>query len=132
MKAESFLHPFLSTFFTGIRYQIKEIDGNWCCFFCQAKDNRKHLFHMLSEYLLRKNRYTDDKSFISTTAEIFQAFFFFIYRETETLTEEYRNSLIELFHSKPSQKDSVETTFTRLVMENREKITDCIHPVPET
>jgi hypothetical protein len=27
---------FLPTFFTGIRYQIKEIDGNWCCFFCQA------------------------------------------------------------------------------------------------
>ena len=92
----------------------------------ENKDNRKHLFHMLSEYLLRKNRYTDDQSFISTTAEIFQAFFFFIYRERETLTEDYRNSLIELFHSKPSQKDSVEATFTRLVMENSEKITACL------
>ena len=70
----------------------------------ENKDNRMYLFHILSEYLLRKNRYTDDQSFITTIAEIFQAFFFFIYRERETLTEEYRSSLIELFHSKPSQK----------------------------
>lgn len=89
-------------------------------------DNRMHLFHMLSEYLIRKNRYTDDQSFISTIAEIFQAFFFFIYRERETLTEEYRSSLVKLFHSQPSQKDSVEATFIRLVLENKEKIASCL------
>lgn len=92
----------------------------------ENKDNRMHLFHLLSEYLLQKNRYTDDQSFITTISEIFQAFFFYIYRERETLTDEYRSSLIKLFHSKPSQKDSVEATFIRLVIENREKITFCL------
>lgn len=86
------------------------------------QDNRMSLFKLMTEALLRNNRYSDDHVFIGTIAEIFRAFFFYIYRETETLAEEYRNGLLDLYHVKYNEKDAISLSFTYLVMQNYEKV----------
>lgn len=88
----------------------------------ENEERRLQVFHILTEYLLRKNRYIGDHIFITTIAEIYQAFFFFIYREQETLTNEYRSKLIKLFHSEQNQKDLVSSSFSRLVLENGKQL----------
>lgn len=79
----------------------------------QAK--RMILFKLMTEALLRNNRYTDDQVFIGTIAEIFRAFFFYIYREVETLTKEYREGLLELYRAEQNEKDSKYTKMLVLV-----------------
>lgn len=86
----------------------------------QAK--RMILFKLMTEALLRNNRYTDDQVFIGTIAEIFRAFFFYIYREVETLTKEYREGLLELYRAEQNEKDMFSLSFTHMIAENYEKV----------
>lgn len=86
------------------------------------KANRTILFKLMTEALLRNNRYADDQVFVGTIAEIFRAFFFYIYREVETLTKEYRDGLLELYRAEQNKKDMFSLSFTHLITENYEKV----------
>lgn len=85
-------------------------------------ENRTMLFALLTESLLRNNRYVEDSVFVGTIAEVFRAFYFYIYCEKETLTEEYRHDLLNLYQYQQSKKDLIALSFGYLIKENYEKI----------
>ena len=87
-----------------------------------GETSREFLLNLMTESLLRNNRYVHDQPFIGTIAEIFRAFFFYIYRENETLTQKYRDGLLTLFHTKQGEKDIISLTFSHLIAENYEKV----------
>lgn len=86
------------------------------------EESRTRLFHLLTESLLRNNRYVNDDVFIATISEIFRAFYFYVYCEKETLTGEYRKSLLKLYHSQQSNKDLIALSFNYLIREHYEGI----------
>lgn len=83
---------------------------------------RTTLFHIITELLLRNNLYADDRIFIATISEIFRAFYFYIYCEKETLTEEYRKCLLKLYLSQQNNRDLIVLSFNYLVREYYEDI----------
>lgn len=86
------------------------------------EDERGKLFEQITEALLRHNRYVKDSTYIGTVAEIFRAFFFYIYRETETLSEDYRHSLLKLFQRKQNRRDLQSLSFGFLIADSNESI----------
>lgn len=83
---------------------------------------RTRLFHTITELLLRNNLYADDRIFIATISEIFRAFYFYIYYEKETLTEEYRKCLLKLYLTQQNNRDLIVLSFNYLIREYYEEI----------
>ena len=80
------------------------------------------LFQLLTESLQRNTHYNADEAFISIVSEVFRAFYLFIYHETGTLTEKYRNDLFSLYHYIPDDKNVVALSFNALVIKHREEV----------
>ena len=83
---------------------------------------RGFLFQLLTEFLQRNNCYNPDETFVSILAEVFRAFFLFIYHETGTLTQEYRNDLLSLYHYTQDDKNVVTLSFNALVTKHRVEV----------
>ena len=83
---------------------------------------RGFLFRLLTESLQKNTNYDPNETFISILAEVFRAFFLFVYHETGTLTEKYRNDLLSLYHYIPDDKNVVALSFNALVIKHREKV----------
>lgn len=85
---------------------------------------RKRLFCSLIEALNARKYSASDKFYIATISEIFRAFYFSIYLEEGSLTESYREKLLQLFHSVTDEKDRIPLTFMTLI---HDRLSDVIH-----
>lgn len=79
------------------------------------------LFNVLTESLLRKNQFVKDEVLTSTIAEVFMAFFFYVFRE-ETLSVDHRDHLHKLYQSKIQKKDLAIISFNNLLIANCKEI----------
>lgn len=86
------------------------------------EDSRAALFHMLTASLLRRNRHEDNPAYISVVAEIYRAFYFYIFHEKESITKEYRNGLLSLYKSEQTQKDLIAVSYNYLVKDQVKNI----------
>lgn len=77
--------------------------------------SRSSIFHLITASLLRRNRYSDEKVYSASVAEIYRAFYFFIFREQESLAKEYRDGLLVLYRSEQTQMDLIRLSFNYLV-----------------
>lgn len=88
----------------------------------ENQENRQMLFKILTESLVRKNRYVKDKIYIATIAEIFLAFFFYTFQEKEALSNSYREGLRRLYQAKLNKKDLIDLSFNYLIFDNCKEI----------
>ena len=80
------------------------------------------LFNVVTESLIIKNQHAKDMVFISTIAEVFMAFFFYVFREVETLSVDYRDHLHKVYQSRIQKKDLVTLSFNNLLYANCKEI----------
>ena len=83
---------------------------------------RLKIFQMVINNLHNENRYSNDKCYISTISQIFRATYFYSFLETETLSEDYRESLKQLFTYSLQNKNRSKVSLTRLLDENQKDV----------
>lgn len=88
----------------------------------ENSENRQMLFKILTESLVHRNRYVKDDIFIATVADIFQAFFFYVFQEKEALSSTYREGLHRLYQTKLNKKDLIDLSFNYLIFDNCNEI----------
>lgn len=85
---------------------------------------REEIFASLIKILRRYNQYSDDECFVSILAEILRAFYFYIYLEQETFSEEYMEELYSLFQYEVRGKDRIPVSFRNLLLDNWERVVE--------
>ena len=85
--------------------------------------NRKMLFCSLVEALKQENFISSDL-YIQVISEIFRAFFFAIYLEDGSLTEDYRSELLALFQTVTKDRDLISLSFMTLISDEIDKVVD--------
>lgn len=83
--------------------------------------NRKMLFSSLVEALKQENFISSDR-YIQVISEIFRAFFFAIYLEDGSLTEDYRSELLALFQTVTKDRDLISLSFMTLISDEIDKV----------
>ena len=85
---------------------------------------RKNLFCILTESLQKRRYLCDDKYYLATISEIYRAFFFVTTLEYGSLTDDYRNELLTLFHAKTDEKEMVPLSFMTLIRDRTKSVAD--------
>lgn len=88
----------------------------------ENSEDRQMLFKILTESLVHRNCYVKDSIFIATVAGVFQAFFFYVFQEKETLSISYREGLRRLYQTKLNKKDQIDLSFNYLIFDNCNEI----------
>ncbi len=92
----------------------------------ENKDSRQKLYLILLRQLFINNRYSNDNAFIMTVAKIFRALYFYIFFETETIKESYREELKDIIELRMDSMDNLLISLPRMVCENSELIIEAL------
>ena len=82
------------------------------------------MFCILTESLQKRRHFCDDKFYLATISEIYRAFFFLTTLEYGSLTDDYRNELLTLFHAKTDEKEMAPLSFMTLIRDRAKSVAD--------